>query len=269
MISELDEALRQLLVDELPIRDGEIDIKFEQPNREWSARLSRPTLNLFLYDVRENVKLRQPSPQWIVEQRTADTVTQRRRPVRLDLNYAITAWAREPEDEHRLLARTLMVLFRNPYLPEDQLDGQPSPVSILAAQNDAMMNPADFWSAMDNEIRPVISCTVTLALDPYQPVVAPITTGRAIRFLDTDTDEEEPMGQELWRVSGTLLGSRPMRRVRMLLVEEEQQVPVNRDGQFTIRGLKAGEYTLEITIADKEPVRHTIVVPSSTYELEV
>jgi hypothetical protein len=57
MIDELDEVLRQLLVREIPIKNGEVDIKFEQPKREWSSRLSRPTLNLFLYDVRENSKL--------------------------------------------------------------------------------------------------------------------------------------------------------------------------------------------------------------------
>ena len=58
MIADLDETLQQLLKNELPIKNGEIDIKFEQPKREWSARLSKPTVNFFLYDLRENVKLR-------------------------------------------------------------------------------------------------------------------------------------------------------------------------------------------------------------------
>ncbi|MCB0014294.1 MAG: DUF4255 domain-containing protein, partial [Anaerolineales bacterium] len=58
MFDELEEALRQLLIQEIPITDGEIEIAFDQPKREWSARLSRPTINLFLYDVRENVMLR-------------------------------------------------------------------------------------------------------------------------------------------------------------------------------------------------------------------
>ncbi len=33
MIEELDEALRQLLMREMPIRNGEIDVQFHQPKR--------------------------------------------------------------------------------------------------------------------------------------------------------------------------------------------------------------------------------------------
>ncbi len=49
MYNDLDEALRQLLIRELPIKNSDVDIKFDQPKREWSGRLNRPTLNLFLY----------------------------------------------------------------------------------------------------------------------------------------------------------------------------------------------------------------------------
>jgi len=64
MIDELDEVLRKFLIREVPIKNGDVDIKFDMPKREWSARLNRPTLNLFLYDIRENAKLRQAQPMW-------------------------------------------------------------------------------------------------------------------------------------------------------------------------------------------------------------
>ena len=104
MFHDLDEALRQLLVREMPIRNGEVDIRFDQPTREWSARLSRPTLNLFLYDLRENLKLR-ASQQWTITRNKDGSATQRRTPARMDLHYMLTAWAREADDEHNLLAR--------------------------------------------------------------------------------------------------------------------------------------------------------------------
>ena len=116
MISHLDETLRELLKRELPIRNSEVDVKFDQPKRDWSARVSRPTLNLFLHDIRENSILRQP--EWEFERSNDGTVTKRRSPVRLDLHYMITAWvADHPEDEHRLLSRTLMKLGANPEVP--------------------------------------------------------------------------------------------------------------------------------------------------------
>jgi len=64
MIDELDEVLRKFLIREIPIKNTDVDIKFDMPKREWSARLNRPTLNLFLYDIRENTKLRQAQPMW-------------------------------------------------------------------------------------------------------------------------------------------------------------------------------------------------------------
>jgi hypothetical protein len=98
MIDDLDEVLRQLLIREIPIKNGEVDIAFDQPSREWSAKLSRPTLNLFLYDARENQKLRQTQPMWEVERQQNNTAVRHRRPARLDLHYMITAWAADPED---------------------------------------------------------------------------------------------------------------------------------------------------------------------------
>lgn len=273
MIDDLDEALRQLLIRELPVKKSEIDIKFDQPNREWSAKLTRPTLDLFLYDIRENLKLRQPLPSWI-ETRRDDNVVMKRRPFRVDLFYAITAWAREPEDEHRLLTRTLMALFRTSNLPEDvlpeSLRDQPYPIKISVIQHESLQTPSDFWSALDNEIRPALPCNVTIALDPYLPIETPIVAERELKFFDLAGDR--PLGEvksAFWTVGGTLHSSTPLRRVRMTLVEMEREVPVQRNGDFTIKGLAAGEYTLEVSIGDDGPKQHRIVVPSPDYDLEV
>ncbi len=51
MFADLDETIRDLLIKNVPIDLTEVDISFEAPDREWSGRLSRPTVNCFLYDV--------------------------------------------------------------------------------------------------------------------------------------------------------------------------------------------------------------------------
>jgi hypothetical protein len=273
MIDDLDEALRRLLVRELPVKKSEIDIKFDQPSREWSAKLTRPTLNLFLYDIRENIKLRRPLPGWS-ETRQGDNVVMKRRPFRVDLFYAITAWAREPEDEHRLLTRTLMALFRTPKLPEDVLPesmrDQPYPIKISVVQQESLQTPSDFWSALDNEIRPALPCNITIALDPYQPIETPIVADRELKFFDLDGARPlDTVKSAFWTVGGTLHSSVPLRQVRMTLVEMDREVPLQRDGDFTIKGLAAGEYTLEVSVGEGKPKRHKIVVPSPDYDLEV
>ena len=175
MIADLDETLRQLLIRELPVKNGEIDIKFDQPKREWSARLSKPTVNLFLYDVRENNVLRQH--QWEQVRDGNGTVTRKRSPMRVDCFYMLTTWAADPEDEHRLLTRCLMALFRFPILPEDRLVGSMQhplfDVQARLAAHDRLTNPAEVWSSLDNEMRPSVSYVLSLALDPWQEVTGP------------------------------------------------------------------------------------------------
>ena len=58
MLQDFDKTLENMLIEEGNFNKREIDITFEQPTSEWSARLNRPTLNLWCFDLRENVKLR-------------------------------------------------------------------------------------------------------------------------------------------------------------------------------------------------------------------
>ncbi|MBN2003724.1 MAG: DUF4255 domain-containing protein [Anaerolineae bacterium] len=277
MFHELDEILRQLLIRELPIKNGDVDITFEQPSREWSARLSRPTLNVFLHDIRENLQLR-GSQQWTVEQRPDGTAIQRRTPVRVALHYMITAWANDPDDEHNLLGRALLALFRQPYLPNDLLPeslcDQPAPIPLEVAQQDTLRNPADVWNALDNEIRPAVTLIVTLALDPYQPFVTPLVRTRELRIGQATRPITEMLTTDLppdvfWTIGGTIRTDNPLETIKLTLVERDLVVPVQETGQFAIGQLQAGEYTLEVAINGGKPKQHKITVPAPDYEVSV
>lgn len=278
MFHELDEVLRELLIREIPIKNGEVDVSFDQPTREWAARLSRPTLNIFLHDVRENVKLRR-SQEWITVREPDGQVVQRRPPARVALNYMVTAWANEPDDEHNLLARALMALFRQPHLPDDLLpesmQDQPVPIPIEVAQEETLVNPADVWNALDNEIKPAIPVTVTLALDPYQPLVSPLVRTRELRVgqtqepADLEALREDVAPAVYWTIGGTLHASQPLDELRVLLVERGLDVPLQDEGRFAIGKLRAGEYTLEVSTDGKTLGRHKLTVPSPDYDIEV
>jgi len=276
MIEDLDTVLRKLLIRELPIKNGEVEVTFDQPKREWSARLSRPTLNLFLYDIRENLKLR-GSQQWLMEQNPDGTVTQRRTPARVDLHYMITAWASEPDDEHSLLTRTLMALFRQPHLPQDLLPDslldQPTPIPMRVAQENEFQTPADVWSALDNEMRPAIALTLTVSIDPYLPIVTPLVRVRELRVgqsADPSVSQsliEGTATDTYWTVGGTLHTDKPLDQITLELVDRGGDVPLDEDGRFSIGKLAAGEYTLEATTVDGESKRFQITVPAPDYEL--
>src|SRR3972149_11967002 len=105
MFQDVDETLREVLAADVPIRKPEVDIAFERPTRQWASRLSRPTLNLFLYQIREREELRDDAP--LISRDENGNAVKRKPPRRMDLAYLVTAWTQEAADEHRILARVL------------------------------------------------------------------------------------------------------------------------------------------------------------------
>lgn len=196
MIDEFDEALREFLIRELPVRDNEIDIAFDQPSREWSARLNRPTLNLFLRDLRENSKLRAPQPHVHTTAVNGNNARLARQPVRVDLFYMATAWANDPLDEHRILSRMLSVLFRYREIPADLLaqlvPGQEAGVPLKMAQYDTQPGTSDLWSVLDNELRPAVDLVATVTIQPFVDFEVPLVREIDIQFRRITGQAEAP-----------------------------------------------------------------------------
>ncbi len=287
MIDELDEFLKKFLTKELSTlgyEPGKVDIVFDQPKREWSARISRPTLNLFLYDIRENQKLRQAQPAWETRPAEEGKVEQRRKPVRMDLHYLVTAWGTAPEDEHGLLSRTMMALLRYANLPDDEkalalpasLKASGKAIPLLIAQYEELPNPADVWNVLDNEMRPSIVFVLTVAVDPYAPVSVPMVRTRQLvvgESLEPSTSQlrEEAGRGAYWTIGGHLVSSKAVdfEHVSLAVVEQGIRVPVQPDGRFVIGRLRAGKYSLEVTMDSGPPRRFTIEVPSADFELKI
>lgn len=293
MIADLDKTIRQLLIDELPIENDEIDIAFDQPKREWSARVSKPTINFFLYDVRENHHLR--THQWEVPAngqnsplREGNRIARKRTPMRVDCLYMFTVWANDPADEHRILANTMTLLFRYPILPEERLEQRlrnPSyDIRTRVAAHDILTNPAEMWSALDNEIRPTISYMVTLTLDPWHEVIGPavhtldVTTGREERPHELETRRLEPenASARLLYIGGIVRDSKNDGMVvpgaEVVIEETDQRVRTDSRGIFKINGLPSGRYTLVARTEDGRQSRRSVVVPAAKdedYNLEL
>ena len=98
-----------------------MDITYDS-DREWSASLSKPTINLYLYDIRENLDLR--SMEWIVSKTSNNMATKRVNARRINLSYLVTVWANNVEDQHNLLWRVMVTLYQYPTFPREFLTGQ-------------------------------------------------------------------------------------------------------------------------------------------------
>jgi hypothetical protein len=170
MIQDVDDTLKELLVQKGPIDATVIDIKFEMPNKDWSATVTRPTINLFLYDVRENHDLRS-NERVLARNGNAGTVSPP--PVRVDLSYIITAWTTDIADEHQLLGRVLATLVQFPVLPPEVLKGtmqtQPLPLRGWIAQPERLPNPWEFWGHMDHGMKAGLNFVLTTAVESLPP----------------------------------------------------------------------------------------------------
>lgn len=276
MLADLDDTLRHLLTDEIPIRNSEIDIKFDQPKREWSARLSKPTLNFFLYDIRENVLLKRQ--QFDMTRHDGRTATQQRSAYRVDCTYLLTSWAAQPEDEHRLMSRTLQALFKFPTLPASHLRGklrrQPYPIPLQLARHDKLTNPAELWSALDNELRAGVSLIVTLALNPWEEVTGPAVQLLTMRtgFYDFVPDEEgsvrRPFVYDSHVVGGVVRQKEteePLVGARVAFKGTGYIGTTNEEGRFRLGAILQGDYTLIIWPPEGvagEPQEQTLTVPA-------
>lgn len=190
MIHEVDDALRELVRAEALGGGAGVDVVFDAPTRDWAARRNMPTVNLYLYDIREDLGLRSRGRRNVYDEQ--GRVVARTLPPRyFKLSYLISAWTQRPEDEHRLLSSLLGCFLRYSALPADRLGtelgltGMPVPLSIALPppENKAF---TDVWSALGGELKPsldvVVSAPVVAA--PSYPAGPPVEDGLALDLSD-------------------------------------------------------------------------------------
>lgn len=207
MLHDLDNAIKKLIYERGKISRNEIDIEFDQPTGEWSSRLSRPALNCWCFDVRENIKLRKLD---VSVERSPDNqrgmtgfgrAAMRVPPLRFSFTYLITAWARKVEDEHKLLWRALGALAGQtilaPQYYEGELSDQPYEIPLMVGQmTEAASAFTDLWSVLDNDMHLGFTFQATLALDGQRDFEAPLVLETDIRFGQTDPTRERLTGEQ-------------------------------------------------------------------------
>ena len=271
MFNDLDETLRQLLIADVPLDPREVDIAFDRPTREWSSRLSKPTLNLFLFDIRERVDFRDDS--WTVS-RNADGKSERKRaPRRVDVAYFVTAWAREPADEHRILAGVLACMYRQGAISTEFLQGdlQKAAVPVLARPTmpDHLAKPYELWGVLDNEIRASLTWVSTVPMDVFAPVTGPIVRTVELGF----HREGEGWREAFVRVGGIAyvrgneLAGIPNARVRVEGTALETWT--DQEGRFTFPRLLPGDYRLTLEGPGGQNAAQPVTVPSESYDIPV
>jgi hypothetical protein len=273
MFQDLDSALTNLLNDPLAPADVvNADVSFETPDKNFTPPAA--TINLFLYELKENRELRDPVP---IREIVAGVFVRRQPPLRTDCTYLVTAWANNLAGparvaaEHSLLGQTLVWLNRFAHVPASYFAGgaladPPFPPPTLVAQPKPDNNAGEFWSALGIPPRPAFQLTVTIALElglqtpEGPPVVTKEITVSEIRPEGIPAPELD----HWFEIAGTVRDGITLLVVpdaEVTLVETGAVIVTNESGQFRFSLLEAGNYTLHVAASGFLPQDKPVVVP--------
>ena len=270
-IADLDESLRTLVRRELN-RHGldEVMIAFDAPSKDWSAALATPTINFFLYELRESKERR--TTDWVQENANGMR-RDLRPPLMLEACYAVTSWTRAVEDEHRLLSQAIAILYAWPRLPADVLagglagasgPGHPLATRVAQTRDDGR---ADFWLAVGGQYKASVDYAVVVPCEAGSGFErGPETRSRAVRVRSVDG----PRGavEERHRVAGVVRDEDgvPVADVWVVL-EERGWVASDPAGRFVFDGLPPGVYPVSARAPDGREAAGEVSVPGGPLDL--
>jgi hypothetical protein len=195
-------------------------------------------------------------------------------PMRLEVTYAVTAWTKAVEDEHRLLSQVLAILFSHPALPADLLGGRLANASRLRAIETEVGRPkeekADFWTSIGGRYKASIDYAVRLEVESGLM----FTRGPEVRTQTVRLQQSEaPVRtmEELQRFGGVVLGAEgePVADAWVVMPDLGRWTTSDRDGRFLFDGVRAGEHRVVARTAAGEEVGGTVKVPGGGADLKL
>jgi hypothetical protein len=243
------------------------DIIFDRPSDTLAP--AKTSVDLFLYDIRENLDLRLNE---VTTARAGNQIITHPAPLRLACSYLATAWpvggVDLPLQEQRLLSQVLVVLSHYPLIPDSFLQGtllgQAPPLPMVALHPDALKNLAEFWSSLGSKIKPSLTVTATISVPVFSDVpdfivttenigVAPGQRAPAETLLEIGGKVVDPLSQG---IAGAL--------VDVLDAGLNPATPSqNTDsaGQFVFSQVSAGTYQLRAIATGFKPQVQPVTIP--------
>lgn len=304
MINALDNILADLIQSQVHVLATKTEqIGFDPPNQDWRTavvNLNEQRLNIYLFDLRENLKLRSNERRRELQQ--SGWYSENYDRPRLNCMYLLTAWSpatggMEPSsDEHALLYAVAEVLFRHRsivvadvykpgiFIPSTNtlaklpsvLRDQEFPIEV--GLPDTMRDLGDFWSTMQGTWRPALQLTVALPLFPLTP---PFESPMVTTAIADYRQQGEPDSPKVWlSIGGHVLAPKSALPVPGAYVEIQglnppivqrikHHITTAADGRFLFSFLRAGDYQLQAVASGLGPVTRNVTLPSPTGEYDL
>ena len=274
MINELSLLLKKILNDAaLPEPLKSADKDFVRPTDPYAP--AQDTINLFLYDIRENAELR--SNEQIVEKQNGQVIIHPA-PMRVSCCYLVTAWVPGlPSEasvmtEHLLLAQTLRALARFPIIPEALLAGtglaeQEPLLPMMTAQPDGLKSSSEFWASLGNKIRASLTVHVTISI----PVLGE-QDGFLVKTKFTNVAPGAGPETDTLLATGGAVLSGPGRGIEgalVDLVDAGLSAITDSDGRFKFQRVPVGTHTFRVVAVGFLPKTQSVVVPGRPEDYEI
>jgi hypothetical protein len=248
-----------------------VDVAFDAPSKEWSGKLTNPTVDLFLYDLREASLRAESAPD---EVRANGTAVVTPPALQLELTYAITAWTKAVEDEHRLLSQVLAILFSYRRLPPEVIEGALDGGEVLARAETSVGRPreekADFWTSVGGSYKASIDFVVHTQITSGAAFVrGPEVRTQTIRTRLSDGPARTLT--EYHRIAGTVSGDdgRPVADAWVAVPSAGLWTATGRDGRFRFDRIQPGAHRVVARTAAGGEAQGALDVPGGTIDLKI
>lgn len=266
MIRDLSETLKAVLHDpafavEFPGLAA-ADIVFDRPLDPFNP--PKTTVDVFLYDLRENLELR--SNEYTVTKINGQALTHPAA-LRLACSYLVTAWpvggAEVALQEHRLLTQVLRVLSRYPMIPASFLQGslvdQEPPLPMVALHPDALKNLAEFWSSLGSKMKASLTVTVTISVPVFADVSNFLVTTHTTSYAPGATAPPDTVLQIGGRVLDQTAAAVPGALVDLL--DAGLRITTGSDGRFDFQPVSSGPHSIRVAAVGFQPLTQSVTVP--------
>jgi hypothetical protein len=268
MLATIHNAVEHLLHEQGQIEINEVDIRFEAPTKDWVASLTRPTINLFLFDVQENTEKRETNVQTV---RSNGKAERRMPPRRFDLRYMVSALSTEIEDEHELLWRMLATLMKYQQLPQEvlpeSLRSLEPPLTTRIGNREEGGNFLDIWSALGTPPHPALCYIITAPLDLDIAIQAPIVLTRTTRY--GRTTGNDVLMETAIHIGGIVRSKKgqPVDGLNVKLDSSAADGSTTDDNGRYVLSVPGGPISLSVLQHGKIQKRVKLRVPSESYDI--
>ena len=235
---------------------------------------SIPTLNLYVYDIRESRQLQHSGRK--VDRRNPRNLQSANvgwNPNWFDVSMLLTAWDRTALGEHYLMSEALSLLLRHRSIEEQFLAPELRRYGNLS-MSVALEPPIEdgsLWSALNVPLRPALYLTVTVPIDSQHTPV-PRVWERIIsvdNFLDKQGDAavitKKVAIAGLVKHEITGLG---LSEVEVIIAGTDKSTRSNKEGLFFFDNLSTGNYVLVLDYPGYSSQNINVLVESEGYSFK-